>query len=505
MSTTTDVDVLTNEWVKKIHFENRVDLNLQLPAAGESAKIEIPELPSFDNIGTIDLPDKQQKQPSAATTTTDSYLNAIVSSPASKPSTTCTSGADCSCYKCQRQKRRARVNKTAPETPVSKPAAPPPTTKATIISSTRTTPASREPAYQQPQQPRSAPPVSQQSMPSKTGIATKADPQQPSQPSNSKRSQGSIYKRKTPSVKSYDKHMPRPTYSAQDSIYRTAQGDVQNSHLSNQQPKNTLDYADNYQISWKDDATGDDLLGSLKTFQHIFAEQPTENTQGLSDLLEVRARELKRQREEQANQAAATPVDPDEMLTEPPAGQVFTLKYRKGSPHYALTLYHTMKMQGASERMAAYSTAFGHCMRANSGLSGWLKMQSRREPPRVLQEYRPRPKKPTKKSILSPIIPGKKKTTTDDMWYKISSSENPAPALPPSNPWNSDDSTAITPTDVLSAAHALLPNQSPVALHDSLSRSNIAAKPYDHVDTPSRPIPTHVSKTKQRCAHGAAI
>ena len=82
------------------------------------------------------------------------------------------------------------------------------------------------------------------------------------------------------------------------------------------------------------------------------------------------------------------------------------------------------------------------------------------------------------------------------MWHKISSSENPATALPPNNPWNKhqeDDINGITPTDVLSAAHALLPNQSPVTLHDSLSRTNInnaTHKPYDHVDTPSKPIPS---------------
>ncbi|KAI9485004.1 hypothetical protein BDB00DRAFT_851777 [Zychaea mexicana] len=568
MSTATDVDVATNEWVKKIHFENRVDINLQLPAAdGESAKIEIPELPSFDNkLGSIDLPgtatqQQHQRAPPSSnnntTPTSDSYLSAIVSSSssaaaaakpaASSPSAApagCSGGADCTCYKCQRQKRRARGtanNKTAPETtPITKakatvtpPPPPPPfqplssspqSTTITNIVSRNVQPLSKKPST-------TSFASSQPATTTRVAAAPKSvnhnqQRQSPSKPSNSKRAQGSICRRKTPSIKSYEKHLPRPTYSAQDSIYRmidptaspapavhgnvkksdSQHSSVQSDHSSVTTMNTTttmttstvVHQQDGYQISWKDDTTGDDLLNSLKTFQTIFAEQPGESAAGLSDLLEVRAQEMKRQRAEQAAHSGNSNLAlSEEEEMEPPAGQVHTLKYRRGPPHYALTLYHTMKMRGPGERKVAYDTAFDHCIRANSGLSGWIKRQSEREPPKPLQDYTPRqPRRPVKKSILRPIIPGlkHKTTTTDDMWHKISSSENPAPALPPSNPWNKQDdenTTGITPTDVLSAAHALLPNQSPVVLHDSLSRTNVAAKPYDHVDTPSRPIPNH--------------
>lgn len=67
--------------------------------------------------------------------------------------------------------------------------------------------------------------------------------------------------------------------------------------------------------------------------------------------------------------------------------------------------------------------------------------------------------------------------------------------MPPNRPRSSTNpsdssSPTVTPTDVLSAAHALLPNQSPMALSDSLSRTNVGdSKPYDYVDTPAKPIP----------------
>ncbi|KAG2217975.1 hypothetical protein INT45_006229, partial [Circinella minor] len=520
--------------------------NLQLPAAaGESAKIEIPELPSFDTkLGIIDLPSSSKQSNhstsnnTTTTTTTDSYLSAIVSSstspssttPTTPPSTTsnitntgsCIGTSDCTCYKCQRQKRRARgTNKTSPEL-----------TKKRSILSLRSSSSSSSPPQPQPQpqqqQQKVSPTVAiisknvQQSNTSKLITTPRSDSlppktstikTNPTTTTKTIKKNNSICRRKTPSVKSYDIHLPRPTYSAQDSIYHALPQQQQQStllksesHSSSDQSSimthttsTTTTYQDNYEISWKDETTGDDLLNSLKTFQHIFEKQPTESVTGLSDLLEVGAHEIKKQRQEQVMYQKVNQQQQLEQLEmEPSQGQIYTLKHRHGPTHRALTLYHTMKMKDSKERLAAYGTAFNHCMRANSGLSGFIKRQlnKRGEVPKVLQDYTPRQSKrsTTKKSILRPIIPGKKKTTTDDMWHKISSSENPASALPPNNPWNKhqeEDSNGITPTDVLSAAHALLPNQSPIALHDSLSRTNMntTTKPYDHVDTPSKPIP----------------
>lgn len=62
------------------------------------------------------------------------------------------------------------------------------------------------------------------------------------------------------------------------------------------------------------------------------------------------------------------------------------------------------------------------------------------------------------------------------------------------NPYNRRSyDTAITinkgaPTDLLSAAYALLPNTSPDIRHTSLSRDT-GKRPYDHIDMPGRPLP----------------
>lgn len=109
-------------------------------------------------------------------------------------------------------------------------------------------------------------------------------------------------------------------------------------------------------------------------------------------------------------------------------------------------------------------------------------------------DYTPRhSKKPVKKSsILPPILSGKR-SKSDDLWTKFA--EGQAPSLPPNRIRSSDEedfhNTDVTPTDVLSAAHALLPNQSPppMALHDSSHSRPNNSKPYDHIDTPSRPVP----------------
>ncbi|KAI7853105.1 hypothetical protein BDC45DRAFT_156082 [Circinella umbellata] len=429
MSTTTDVDVITNEWVKKIHFENRVDLNLQLPAAaGESAKIEIPELPSFDTkLGIIDLPSSKQSNHSTSnnTTTTDSYLSAIVSSSTSPsssssittPTTTsttsnitntgsCIGTSDCTCYKCQRQKRRARGttthNKTAPEL----------TKKRSILSlssSSQPQPQKVSPTVaiisknvQQSNTSKLITPPRSNSLPPKTSTIkmNSTTTGTTNMKSNTIKKNNSICRRKTPSVKSYDIHLPRPTYSAQDSIYHASPPQQQQEEatlLKSESHSSSVDqssimtpptHQDNYEISWKDETTGDDLLNSLKTFQHIFEKQPTESVAGLSDLLENGAHEIKKQRQEQVlYQKVNQQHQLEQLEMEPSKGQIYTLKYRHGPTHRALTLYHTMKMKDSKERLAAYGVAFDHCMRANSGLSGFIKRQlnKRGEAPKILQ------------------------------------------------------------------------------------------------------------------------
>lgn len=159
--------------------------------------------------------------------------------------------------------------------------------------------------------------------------------------------------RKNPSMVSYERHLPRPTYSQQDSIYRgkrlnhKASSDIND---GTQQQDLSKYNKDSYEISWQDE-TGDDLLTSLRTFQTIFDEKP-HGSEGLSDLLETRALELKRQKieekEQLANQQLMEPNRP------PRRSDCLTLSYRDGPAHKHLTLYHTMKMNGPTERMTAY-------------------------------------------------------------------------------------------------------------------------------------------------------
>lgn len=238
--------------------------------------------------------------------TSDSYLNAIVSSSAKagKATTTttmssCNGAADCGCYKCQRQRRRNGRTVAAVATVA---------TETTGPGTAPTRPNSNNEPVQH-------------------AATTKR----------------SLSLRKKPTVKSYDKHMPRPTYSENDSIYRINRPENEHRIDNATTQANAQQQADDYQISWKDDSTGDDLLGSLKAFQTIFAEQPEEENSGLSDLIERKAQELKMQKSIEAQKSS----EPVEAASSP-------VNRRNGPPHRALTLYHTMKMQGPGERMAAY-------------------------------------------------------------------------------------------------------------------------------------------------------
>ncbi|KAG1190025.1 hypothetical protein G6F35_013994 [Rhizopus arrhizus] len=107
----------------------------------------------------------------------------------------------------------------------------------------------------------------------------------------------------------------------------------------------TTDIKDNYEISWKDDGTGDDLLSSLVTFQSIF--ETTDKDEGLSDLLEQKAKELKNQKLK-SDEPIAQEVLP------PRLSDCLTPSYRHGPKHNPLTLYHTMKMKTGQERTQAY-------------------------------------------------------------------------------------------------------------------------------------------------------
>ncbi|KAI8086672.1 uncharacterized protein BX664DRAFT_336474 [Halteromyces radiatus] len=503
----TNIDVLTDEWVKKLHFENRVDLNLQIPASGESMKVQVgdipPEhipqlgLPSLDNKDDFKslLVEKKNSIPDPTSIpTSDSYLSSIVSSTKSNnnidttTTTMTTTGScqgttDCSCYKCQRQRRRAGTRiRMIPNDP-----------NLTNLNTTKSTS-----SIQQEQQPISSPEISPTAL---TPNIVKLEPPNTPRPTISRN--GSFVLRKKPSIKSYEKHLPRPTYSELDSIYRAKQQSektMENNYAQNDLQKYNKD---SYEISWKDE-TGDDILSSLRTFQTIFDEKPHGN-EGLSDLLEVRAKEIKLQKIHQEQELAQQLLQQQMEPSKPPKrSDCLTLSYRDGPTHRHLTLYHTMKMRGPDERMAAYSKAFQHCIRADSGLSSWIEKQSNQPAPDTcIMTSRPSLslKKSTKKSILH--LPGRKqKSTAEDLWLRTTkltdsqssqlttsdNSSNNSNSSNNNNNNNNNNNHSITPIDVLSTANALMPTQSSITLNQPTNKPNSNTKPYDYVDTPSKPF-----------------
>ncbi|ORX52735.1 hypothetical protein DM01DRAFT_1336510 [Hesseltinella vesiculosa] len=505
MPPATDMDALTDEWVKKLQFEKRVDLNLQLSVPGESGKVQVGDIPQ---LGLPSLSDQQdlttmfnsQKEKATpdlpATPTTDSYLQSIVSTP--KPVNTtgsCTGAEGCTCYKCKRQRRRAGSRaRTAPTlgeiysqaapaptpTPTTAPApAPPPA--APIVTINPAPPPAEAPATPIPE----GRPMVKRAATMPHGHPS-PPPDEPSTPVPSMQRKASFVLRKKPSIVSYEKHLPRPTYSSEDSIYgalprKTSLTDAQS-------PRNDIEQynKDTYQISWQEDETGDDILAPLRTFQSIFEEKPVGND-GLSDLLEHRTKELKEQARRDEEIAQQQSIQEASQQKPPRLADCVTQSYRDGPPHKPLTLYHTMKMQDASERMMAYRKALEHCIYADSGLSEWLGKHDDLSPPQLSLggEKDDRPtfgNKKSKRSIL-PLVGGRKqKVASEELWQRTTKLTS-SPSVYHPQP------TDASPADVLSAASALMPAPSVQSLHQSLSKVSLNGKPYDHVDTPSQPLP----------------
>ncbi|CAO3664655.1 unnamed protein product [Rhizopus stolonifer] len=376
----------TQDWVQKIHFENKVDINLQAYVKNESTKIEVEEIPNSN-------------------TSQDDYLQSILSSksspssslPADKQCTGLT--ATCTCYKCQRQRRRAGHRMENNDSKLQ-------TTEPTLITQKEEI---NEPL------PR---------------VANKP---------NVIESHRSSTLRKTPSLIAYEKQIPKPVYLQQDSIYRMEKPCKDDSEKV-KSPTSIVDTTDKYEISWKEDGTGDDLLSPLVTFQTIF--DTTDKNDGLSDLLEQKAKELKSQR-------FKVEEEPKEILP-PRLSECLTLSYRKGPQHNPLTLYHTMKMNTGKERTHAYGLAFGHCVQSDSGLSDWMK---RPRSPVPIKEHstwvQTIPQKP-KRSLLSTFKKSSKSLyppTEDIFWTSTDTLGR-----------KSTDTIDIQPTNVVSASHALLPN-----------------------------------------------
>lgn len=250
----------------------------------------------------------------------------------------CKEPVDCPCYRCQKQRRRAQVMgksqtvaSSTTTTKNSKPSKPEP--EVPVPTRTRTTIAPTSPPVAKPTM------VKSNTMPVRT-----------------------MNLRKNPSVLSYNKHH-RKDISPSDSIYDGNKKSRRTSNLladdRSMTSHTTIDsYCSNddkYEISWKDETAGEDILEPLKCFIDIFETKPDDTPDGLSDLLENGARRLRMEKELAAQEAElARKRQLEQQL--PPRLEVLTPSYRHGAPHKSLTLYHLMKCKHRSERLAAYST-----------------------------------------------------------------------------------------------------------------------------------------------------
>ncbi|KAI8363913.1 hypothetical protein BD560DRAFT_491427 [Blakeslea trispora] len=486
-----DLSVMNQDWVQKMQFENKVDLALQNSSENESLKIEI------DHYSNHFASRLGQDAPLDATTS-DSYLQSILSSSmqSKKSSTECTNNNDCSCYKCQRQKRRAGTGRATTAassnnfyTPLKNISEGDSTKNKTYVTS-KTIPTSAEKQAQAEgmlDQRKNTELKTSQAMDAGSSVEKK-----------SRVVKRSNTLRKTPTIKSYERHMPNPVYAHQDSIYRVEKADehkINGEDCKLSRPTSEL-LQDNYKISWKDEGTGDDLLTSLVTFQSIFEEKKN-TSQGLYDLLEQRTQEIKA-KNIRAMQKASKPKNTEELP--PPLEDCLTISYRHGPPHNPLTLYHTMKMSSSKDRLKAYNLAFQHCIHADSGMKNWVK-RTRTQPTRENSKLVQSIKQPTiKRTLLHPLSSKKKISVNDgligstipqgnhnasgiiDRKTPSIKSKKSIDFASPSVSINQEEVL----TDVISVAHALLPNQQ-FSTNMTAAPMNDNKVPYGHIDMPSRP------------------
>lgn len=513
-----------------LDLDKQLDLKLHLPSNDKepAPKIRLPSFgpndfealskefvakkPTTPNSGTTTSPSSPIPNPSplkqqvveqvTPPPTSDPYLSSIVAAakPAAKPAAAevsdqtrsascmcvkckgkpsgqpvhCSDPIDCPCYRCQKQRRRAHAfGKSNASTAKLKPA-------------TESKPTAKEPEVPVPSQTKSH---IQPSPPAKPTVVK----------SNTLPAR-TLNLRKKPSVLSYNKHH-RKEIEPSDSIYdanrqsKRSSGQVADdrSMFSQTTIDSYCSNEDKYEISWKDETAGEDILEPLKCFIDIFEKKPDDTPEGLSDLLEDGARRLKMEKEMAAQEAElARKKQLEERL--PPRLDVLTPSYRHGAPHKSLTLYHLMKCKHRSERMTAYSIAYNNCINGNSGLNDWMKKQNDKGLPPSMTVYIPnQQKKPVKKSLFrSPLrnnsVSIRSRPSRDQAsWMEQS---NASVFLSPTNDVPSRLSTedpAPRPTDVLKAASALLPGMNK---HPDLNRSQTSlglAKAYNHIDVPRRP------------------
>lgn len=203
--------------------------------------------------------------------------------------------------------------------------------------------------------------------------------------------QRSMLQRKRPTIHSYNKHLPRPPYAPNDSIYRAH---MKPAAVTSQQPAQppapSSGPSSNDHTRWFDDTSNVDLVLSFMVFDTIVADQPDDSIFGLTDLIEERTKQLhdslfdtaaaedEGKEEEQENrhddnggtqgstaaittsssssvsQPSPLPTPPICKKNHPPS--CHTLSSRQGPTHHPLTLFHTMKLVNAKERLETFGT-----------------------------------------------------------------------------------------------------------------------------------------------------
>lgn len=198
--------------------------------------------------------------------------------------------------------------------------------------------------------------------------------------------QRSMLQRKRPTIHSYNKHLPRPPYAPNDSIYRAH---MKPAAVTSQQPPplpaSCSSPSSNDSTRWFDDTSNVDLVLSFMVFDTIVADQPDDSIFGLTDLIEERTKQLHDSlfdaaedegKEELENRhddnggtqgstaaittssssSASQPSPPPICKKNHPPLSCHTLSSREGPTHHPLTLFHTMKLINAKERLETFGT-----------------------------------------------------------------------------------------------------------------------------------------------------
>jgi hypothetical protein len=132
--------------------------------------------------------------------------------------------------------------------------------------------------------------------------------------------------------------------------------------------------------------------------------------------------------------------------------------------------------------------AFRHCVNADSGLRNFIKKERGapvRESSKLIQPV----KRPThvKRSLLHPLGARKNKFLGEHDMIWSASSDNLVPLQKKSIEISGPILISASPTDVVAATQAIVPN---AHMNNDTQSNNNSSKPYEYIDIPGRPRAT---------------